>query len=61
MVVVMAEVTNGRDGGVLRRDGDRQRRDVGQSTVLEGALKDHALVELVLSRQALDFEVVQHS
>lgn len=57
----MAEVTNGRDGGVLRRDGDRQRRDVGQSTVLEGALKDHALVELVLSRQALDFEVVQHS
>ena len=60
MVVVVAEITDGRDGGVFRRDGDSQRRDVGQSAVLEGTLEDRALIELVLSRQPLDFEVVQH-
>ena len=60
VVVVMAEITDGRDRGVFRRDGNGQRRDVGQSAVLEGTLKDRALVELVLPRQPLDFEVVQH-
>lgn len=60
VVVVMVQVAYGRDGRVVRRDRDCKRGNLGKPTVLEGTLKDRALVELVLSRKTLDLEVVEH-
>ncbi len=61
VVVVVVEVADGGNRGVAGRDGDGQRGDIRQPAILEGALENRALVKSVLSRQALDLEVVQHS
>ena len=58
--MIVVEVADGRDRGIVRWYGDRKSRHLWQSTVVKRAAESHALVQVVLLWKQFDLEVVEY-
>ena len=60
VVMVMVKVTDGRDRGIIWRDGDGESGNFRQTTVFKRAVKCRALVKFMLLWNQFNLEVVEY-